>query len=435
MEKQRWTDLYKLEDWWAVWIGFLLLATVFCGAVTVVPKVASWQWGEIDAAFPSGLVPRMVVLVVGLGTLLASAAAAMKGRADWRTLPGLILIFLVAVFAFVVAEEKGVKYYGIEYVLWALLFGLLISNTVGTPAWAQPAMQTEFYIKAGLVLLGAEILWDKIVAFGPYGIAISWGVVPFVILFMWFFGVHVLKMANKPLVIVIATAASVCGISAAIAAAAASRAKKEDLALAVGMSLIFTVLMMIFMPVVIKILAMDEVLGGAWIGGTVDSTGAVVAAGAALGKRAESVAAMVKMIQNVLIGVVAFFIAVYWVAVVDREKTALHTPFLELWNRFPKFILGFVAASLVASWVLVPLHGADYVGACVKQTQVFRSWLFCLAFVCIGLESNFKSLRTQMGGGKPLVLYVVGQGFNVLLTLLVAWLVLSGTILRPPTGF
>ena len=109
--------------------------------------------------------------------------------------------------------------------------------------------------------------------------------------------------------IIIAAATSVCGVSAAIAAAAASGAKKEELTMGVGMTLIFTVLMMIFMPMVINSVGMGDVLGGAWMGGTIDSTGAVVAAGAILGPDAETVAAVVKMIQNVLIGLVGFFVA------------------------------------------------------------------------------------------------------------------------------
>ena len=94
---------------------------------------------------------------------------------------------------------------------------------------------------------------------------------------------------------------------------------------------------------------MDETLAGAWLGGTIDSTGAVAAAGAAVGDRAMEVAATVKMIQNILIGVVAFFVALYWVTYVERDPLAPRPGLGEIWRRFPKFILGFVAASLVFS--------------------------------------------------------------------------------------
>jgi uncharacterized integral membrane protein (TIGR00698 family) len=287
------------------------------------------------------------------------------------------------------------------------------------------------YIKVGLVLLGAEILFGKIISIGVPGLMVAWLVTPTVIVFMWLFGTRVLKMVSKPLVMIIAAATSVCGVSAAIAVAAATRAKKEELTLGVGMTLIFTVLMMIFMPMFIHWVGISEVLGGAWMGGTIDSTGAVVAAGAFLGPDAETVAAVVKMIQNILIGVVGFFVALFWITSVERDPNAPRPGLGQIWVRFPKFIVGFVAASILFSFVLSPLFGRLFDGDGLKLvestvlnavTSPLRGWFFCLAFVAIGLESNFKELAAQMEGGKPMVLYVVGQSFNLILTLAMAWL-------------
>lgn len=146
------------------------------------------------------------------------------------------------------------------------------------------------------------------------------------------------------------------------AVAGASRAKKEELTLAVGMTLIFTVLMMIFMPMFVHAVGMSDVIGGAWIGGTIDSTGAVVAAGAFLGPRAETVAAVVKMIQNILIGVVGFCVALFWVTSIDRDPGGSRPGPGEIWVRFPKFIVGFVGASLLFSFVLSPLFGSLFDG-------------------------------------------------------------------------
>ena len=234
-----------------------------------------------------------------------------------------------------------------------------------------------------------------------------------------------MKMKNLALAIIIASATSVCGVSAAIAAAAACCAKKEDLTLAVGMTLIFTVLMMFFMPLGIQAVGMNHILGAAWMGGTIDSTGAVVAAGSMLGPDAEKVAAVVKMIQNVLIGVIAFFIALYWVTKVECDEN--HKPnIMEIWYRFPKFVIGFVGASLLFSFLVVPLHHGNF--NLVEEniispiTSPLRGWFFCLAFASIGLESNFRDLASRMEGGKPMILYVIGQSFNLILTLLVAYL-------------
>lgn len=186
---------------------------------------------------------------------------------------------------------------------------MLISNTVGTPEWVKPAVQTEFYIKTGLVLLGAEVLFGKILSIGLPGIFVAWVVTPIVLTCTYWFCQRVLGFPSKTLNITISADMSVCGVSAAIATASACRARKEELTLAVGLSMVFTAVMMVAMPAFIKAVGMPDVLGGAWIGGTIDATGAVAAAGAFLGDRALYVAATVKMIQNVLIGVIAFAVA------------------------------------------------------------------------------------------------------------------------------
>jgi uncharacterized membrane protein YadS len=229
---------------------------------------------------------------------------------------------------------------------------------------------------------------------------------------------------------IIAAATSVCGVSAAIATAAACKAKKEELTLAVGMTLIFTVLMMIFMPVGIKMLGMNTAVGAAWMGGTIDATGAVVAAGSMLGAEAEKIAAVVKMIQNILIGVVAFIVAIYFTFKVEQRSDATKPNAMEIWYRFPKFIVGFVGASILFSFVLIPIYGTGYVESDVikASTKTLRGWLFCLAFVSIGLESNFRDLGSQLVGGKPIILYVIGQSFNLILTLFMAFLAFGGIL-------
>jgi uncharacterized membrane protein YadS len=223
---------------------------------------------------------------------------------------------------------------------------------------------------------------------------------------------------------VISADMSVCGVSAAVATAAACRAKREELSLAIGLSLTFTVIMMVVMPAVIRALGMGPVLGGAWIGGTIDSTGAVAAAGGMLGETALAVAVTIKMIQNILIGAVAFGVAVYWVMYVDRATSHGRPTAWEIWRRFPKFILGFLAASLVFSTLATRgPEGEAVVSAVISGTsEVLRGWFFCFAFVSIGLETDFRQLGQYLQGGKPLALYLCGQALNLALTLVMAWI-------------
>jgi uncharacterized integral membrane protein (TIGR00698 family) len=435
--------LWKEEDWWAVWIGFIIIGASLLKWLPKIPKVGKWTGAPFDAflIIKEGVVTgntifSLIVLMIGLAILTAIAVTVMKLENTGKYIAGFIGVFILATIAYWIANQTNVKYWGLSYALWALLVGLLISNTIGTPSWLKAGAKTELFIKIGLVLLGAEILFKKILTLGAPGLMVAWIVTPIVIIFMFNYGVRMLKMKNKSLIIIIAAATSVCGVSAAIAAAAACCAKKEDLTLAVGLTLIFTVLMMFFMPLGIEFLGMNPILGAAWMGGTIDSTGAVVAAGSMLGPEAEKVAAVVKMIQNVLIGLIAFFIALYWVSRVECEGKDHKPNIMEIWYRFPKFVIGFVAASLLFSFIVVPAAGGDvgYVESTYLKpiTTSLRGWFFCLAFAAIGLESNFRDLTSRMEGGKPMVLYIVGQTFNLVLTLFVAYIAFM--LLFPAAG-
>ncbi len=374
---------------------------------------------------PFNQVGYLFALCLFFGLIFGFGIRFMGGSA-LKFLIGFLFVFAVAVLAYLLSTQSLMREYGIGYAAWAIFFGMLISNTVGTPRWVVPAVQTEYFIKTGLVLLGAEILFGKVLTIGIPGIFVAWVVTPVVLVTTYLFGQHVIKMASKTLNITISAAVSVCGVSAAIATAAACKARKEELTLAVGLSLIFTAIMMILMPLIIKTLGMPFILGGAWMGGTIDATGAVAAAGAFLSDKALYVAATIKMIQNVLIGVTAFFVALYWVLKVDR-KAGTKVSKMEIWYRFPKFVLGFIGVSIIFSLIYESM-GADVGYTLIDQgvigggTRLLRGWFFCLAFVSIGLATNFRELAEHFKGGKPLILYVFGQGFNLILTLFMAWL-------------
>jgi uncharacterized membrane protein YadS len=210
--------------------------------------------------------------------------------------------------------------------------------------------------------------------------------------------------------------------------AAASKARKEHLTVTISMSLIFTVLMLVAMPLLIKSVGMSQIVGGAWIGGTIDSSGAVVAAGELLGEEAMEVAIVIKMIQNMMIGILAFLVAVFWVLRIERDPIAPRPSVLDIWYRFPKFILGFIALSLVSSFILNPIIGETALSSVLGVTKGLRTYFFSMAFVCIGLETGFKELGENIEGRAPLKLYLFGQALNMVMTLIFA-LFLFGVLL------
>ncbi len=440
--KTKWSDLLKKEDWLACWLGFII---IIIGCVAVLTgkfdfsalKFSTWTWGEKGVAaaslwsqFTWAFIKKLLLTFLVLA-LLFGCGVKLQGEKLKKFIPAFLVLFILAVFVRLISAEFTLNRY-LEWAFWALIVGLLVSNTVGVPQWLKPAVRTEFYIKTGLVIMGFSVLFSNIAKFGLYGLGIAWIVTPVVIVFMWYFGTKVLKIDNKPLVITLASATSVCGTSAAIATGAASGAKKQDLSLAVSISIIFTILMMIFEPMIIKTCNMSPIMGGSLIGGTVDSTGAVAVAGSVLGGEAEKAAVLVKMIQNILIGFIAFFVAVFFATNVNKkegEKVGAG----EIWTRFPKFIIGFFVASLVASFLIQPLCGADQVSAVNKVLDQYKNWAFVLAFTSIGLDTNFKEIATQMQGGKVLWLYVIGQLFNIALTFFAVWFLLSGVLFPIPS--
>ena len=417
------SNLWKKEDWLAVWIGFIVIA-VACIAVLTgsfdfsAAKFGTWHWWEnveekksLAAQFNGEFWIKLLrtFLVTGI---LFGLGIKLQGEKIGKFIPAFVVLFLICVVVRMISAEYTLKMY-LEWAFW----------------WLRPAIRTEFYIKTGLVIMGFSVLFSNIAKFGLYGLGIAWIVTPIVIIFMWWLGTKVLKIDNKPLVITLASATSVCGTSAAIATGAAAKAKKEDLSLAISISIIFTILMMVFEPMIIRACGMNQMMGGALIGGTVDSTGAVVLAGSALGEEAEQVASMVKMIQNILIGFIAFFVAIFFATKVDKDPNQ-KVGAGEIWTRFPKFIIGFFVASLVASFIVKPLGGD--VKAINGVLDQYKNWAFVLAFTSIGLDTNFKTLFKQMQGGKVLWLYIIGQVFNILLTLFAVWFLLSGAIFEVP---
>ncbi len=422
------------EDILAILIGGgVLVLALICGWASILGtenphpwkpyfgKPGGWVSNPIPAltkSLPAILMP-FVLSIVAFG-----AAQKLQGKCVKRFAVGFVGVFVLAAIAFLMSSQETVKHFNLEFALWALLLGLMISNTIGTPNWMRPALLTELFVKSGLVILGAEVLLHRLLALGLPGIFVAWLVTPVVLISTYWFGQRILKIPSASLNMVISADMSVCGVSAAIATAASCKAKKEELSFAIGLSLIFTVIMMVALPIAVKAMGLSSTVGGAWIGGTIDSTGAVVAAGAALDSVAEETAATVKMIQNILIGVTAFGVAVYWVTFVERDPNGDRPQISEIWKRFPKFVLGFVGVSIVATLISQYVDGGeDLISATVNgATTTIRSWFFCVAFVCIGLQTRFADYAQYLRGGKPVLLYVCGQSLNLVLTLAMSYL-------------
>lgn len=427
--------LHKLtEDWWAVVIGAIIIASVlliiaFIPGFTFEPPV--FQWASTEDLFSRvlSLHNLLILSVTGLLFLVLSAVAiALSGGSSGRYALGFLLIFVLGIVSLIIAGNKTINYYGLEYVIFALVIGLLLGNLTTVPAWLKEAARSEFFIKTGLVILGTSVLFTDIVKAGLPGILQA----VFVVSVVWFFALWLSRKlkVDDEFGVILASAVAICGVSAAIVASGAIKGDKKKLSYITTLVLLVAIPMLVIQPWLIKHLQMPEIVGGAWLGGTLDTTASVTAAAQLVGPVATKAGVIIKFSQNVLIGFAAFFIALWWTyrkgkptAPQDREQPSLGV----VWERFPKFVLGFIAASLLFSFLVPSATGKSVSGI----LNSLRTIWFALAFVAIGLEARFTDL-VKIEGGRPAIAFIGAQLFNIVWTLLLAYLLFGGYIFPVP---
>jgi uncharacterized integral membrane protein (TIGR00698 family) len=421
--------IWQNEDWMATFIGLLILLLAIIGWMPQTPKLGKWT--SLAEAFPQGWGTILSVLICFIATAVLTFIGGIFLKFDLkRYIPGFLVIFILSFIALVIADQKNVNYWGIEYVLWALVFGLIISNFFKVPQILLAAGQTEFFIKIGLVCMGADILFSVILKAGFLGV-IQAILVATTVWFMTYWICRKFQVSER-FSAIIASANSICGVSATIAAGGAIQGNKKEVSYMVAWVLVCAVVLIIVMPPLAKLLNLPNNMAGAWIGGVIDNTGAVVAAGEVLNSKAAlQVAAMVKMAQNVLIGLAAFLMAMWATLSLERKETGEKPSLMEVWYRFPKFVIGFMLASLIVSFFVEPVMGSEAAANVGKVCKGYRNWFFALCFVSIGLSTNFKEL-ISVGGGRPAIAYWLSQTANAVWTLFIAWVLWSGTFFTPP---
>lgn len=403
------------EDWTATVVGWFIILLM------VLPFKLTWpsfNWQDADVlinrVFALDNLGHAVIVFVFmfLMVLLTGFLAGKKFKSMALSFP---VVFFLTLLAMVVGGNKFLKTWGFETVIFSLLTGLFISNVFSIPRWLKESLSSELFVKIGLVLLGTSVLFGDLLKSGSLGLIQSC-VVVFAVWYFCFWLCRRLKI-DKEMSLMLSSAVSICGVSAAVATAGAIKGDKKKLSYVVSLVMMVAVPMIIIMPLLAKMLGLPEAMAGAWIGGTIDTTGAVAATGAMYGEEALQISTIVKFSQNVLLGIAAFAISIYW-SYSKKEDVAESKPTLKvIWQRFPKFVLGFVAASLIFSFCINP-EVVDESKAILKNIQ--GMW-FALAFTSIGLETDFRSLMTKENKRSTLA-FLGAQTFNIFFTLLIAWI-------------
>ncbi|MDD4847338.1 MAG: putative sulfate exporter family transporter [Bacteroidales bacterium] len=409
------------EDWTATIIGLIiiifavaLLSPSFSGMVIQWPKFSWDSWQTLQENVFSGINLLRIVGVFVAFMVLVFLAGLFANKPISSMMKVYPVIFLLTLFASIVSGNKVMKEWGLETVIFCLLLGLVISNCFKIPTWIKDSLTSELFIKIGLVILGTTILFQSMMKAGVYGL-IQAVVVIFTVWNVCFWICKKMKI-DRELSVMLSSAVSICGVSAAIATAGAIKGDKAKLSYVVSLVLIVAVPMILLLPAIAHLFGFSETLAGAWFGGTIDTTGAVVASGEFYGEEALKISTIVKSSQNVLLGIAAFAISVYW-SVTGQGSREEKPSGKVIWERFPKFVLGFILASLIFSFCFSePTVAATKV--ILKSVQGF--W-FALAFTSIGLETNFKALINQQNR-KATGAFLLAQTFNIFFTLLIAWL-------------
>lgn len=409
---------FKLhEDWVVVILGSIIILLSVAGLTLSVP---SFGWKTSDELFTKVLGAKNLQ-VVGLQFLfvfvIGSIGVGLSGKSCRDFLRGFPVVYILTIIALILAGSSQAKALNLEAVIFSLVIGLLISNFFTVPVWLRNSLSTELFVKIGLVLLGTSVIFSDILKAGSLGLIQSLVVVTSV----WYFAYWVCKRlkVDDEITMMISSAVSICGVSAAIATAGAIKGDSKKLSYVISMVLITAIPMMIFMPIIAHYFNFPQEVTGAWLGGSIDTTGAVVASGSLVGEAALKISTIVKFSQNVLLGLAAFVISVYWTysqhpAGQDADKK----PTLKvIWERFPKFVLGFIGASLLFSFVVSPQTTAGIKDS-LKNLQGL--W-FALAFTSIGLETNFADLFNK-NSKKPLYAFLIAQTFNIFITLAIAFI-------------
>ncbi len=414
---------FLTEDWVTTLLSIPIL--VLCACAYYLPGGGP--------KVPSTLLTQSAWINIGYLFLIALLALYIGNRLLSRPIKGMfwsfVVIFAVSMLAQVVANIPFIKRFGFEAVFFSVIFGLIIRNCFHIPEWLKPAIQGEFFIKIGVVCLGATILFRDFVAAGS--LALVQGCV--VISSVWFFAYVVARRwrVDEASAMTLASGVSICGVSACITAAGVANTDGKKLSYIVSVVLIIVVPMIYLMPYLAKAIvplltsdvATQNAIAGAWIGGTVDTTSGVGAASAIYGEAANKIAMIVKATQNVLIGVVAFCIATFLASKSDSGE--MRRPSLRIvWDKFPKFVLGFVLASLVFS--LLQQNGIfpDFAERKLTETALakrFSGFFFSLAFVCIGMDTRLKDIVSRENRN-ILYAFLSAQCFNIVVTFFVAWL-------------
>ncbi|BCK87418.1 hypothetical protein MIZ01_1196 [Sideroxyarcus emersonii] len=438
-----WRELYLKEDWWAIYLGLgiILAAYLFFinGSSIKWIAISPAKWHTPDEAWANftGHLNQYLMQFVMWSLIFTVSLKALRFKLS-EFLPSFLFVYVFSIVIFTVGAWDQASRYNLEPPLLALALGLLISNLGGLPKWMDAGFRVEYYIKTGIVLLGATLPFTLIVWAGP--VAVVQATIVSVTTFAVIYFTAKRMGLDRRLAATLGAGGAVCGVSGAIAIAGAVGAKKEHAPIAITMVIVWAIVMIFLLPLASRALQLHTGVAGAWIGTSEFADAAGFAAAQAYGNLAGNVPGiagtaddavfgftLMKVIgRDVWIGVWAFLFAL--IATTRWEVKAGSKPdAAEIWWRFPKFVLGFFVASVLITVIASGYSQADY-NKIVKPDLVvpilnLRTWAFIFCFFSIGLTTRFRELASA--GVKPFLAFTSGVVVNVILGFVLSTMVFA----------
>jgi uncharacterized membrane protein YadS len=428
------------DDWWAVAVGLGLIAVAYglfasghsLGWLAVTPP--KWtSLGPLLAHF-AGAWPRYVAQG-GVWLAIVTAALRALGYPARHTAPAFLLVYIISIVIFTLGQWAVAVRFNLEPPLLALAVGLFIGNVQLLPRAFDAGFRVEFYIKLGVVLLGATLPLTLIAWAGP--IAFAQASIASVVTFLVIFAVARLLGLEQRFAAVLGVGGAVCGVSAAIAIAAAVGARRQDVAAVISIVILWAIAMIFVLPFAAHLLALPAGVGGAWIGTSEFADAAGLAAAQAYGAMAAKAAStqtnsveqaiaaftLMKVVgRDIWIGVWALVLSV--IAAARWQPTGIESRvgIGDIWRRFPKFVIGFLLASVFITLIAQQVGHAQFSHTVttdlVTPLKTMRSWAFAFGFLSIGLTTRVRTLASV--GTRPLLAFSAGVAVNVVLGLVLS---------------
>jgi uncharacterized membrane protein YadS len=431
-ERQGWKELYLKEDWWAVWLGLGLVVfaivlfqagnTNIIKALAINPGGLKWtSFAQLVNHFTQNAQLYLYQFLFWL--VLFGVTAAIMGAKLKEFVPAFIFLYIGSLIMFAIAGWASATQFNLEAPLVALIIGLIIANVFRLPAWMDSAFRVEYFIKTGIVLLGATFPIALVLTAGPVAIVQATVISLVTCLVIYFLGTRVFGL-DKRLAAVMGVGGAVCGVSASMAIAASVNAKKDHLYTSVTLVVMWALIMILVLPFLSRALDLPAGVAGAWIGTSEFADAAGFAAATTYGKMTGNEDAAIRSFtlmkvigRDLWIGIWSVVFAGIATFVWEKGEGGSVPDAREIWWRFPKFVIGFFAASILMSAFAGGFNAADFNNTVRPNVLAplvsLRTWTFIFCFLSIGLTTRFRDLHIV--GWKAFWTFTIGVAANVVL--------------------